>query len=47
MEGFKRLFEVDPSILEPKFDNEITLFSRLDEAGFVVDMVEEEERKGY
>jgi hypothetical protein len=38
---------VDPSVPEPKSDDEITLFSRLDEAGFVVDMVEEEEPKGY
>jgi hypothetical protein len=47
MEGFKRLSEVNPSIPEPKSDNEITLFSRLDEAGFIVDMVEEAELKGY
>jgi hypothetical protein len=38
---------VDASILEPKSDYEITLFSRIDEARFVVDMVEEEEPKGY
>jgi hypothetical protein len=38
---------VDLSIPEPKSDNEITLFSKLDEAGFVVHMVEEEELKGY
>jgi hypothetical protein len=47
MEGFKRLSVVDPSVLEPKSDDEITLFSRLDEAAFVVDMVEEEELQGY
>jgi hypothetical protein len=47
MEGFKRLSEVDPSIAEPKSDNEISLFCRLDEAGFVLDMVEEDELKGY
>jgi hypothetical protein len=47
MEGFKRLSEVDPSHPEPKSDDKITLVSRLDEAGFVVNMVEEEEPKGY
>jgi hypothetical protein len=45
--GFKRLVKVDPSVPEPKPDNEIILFSKLDEAGFVVDLVEEEEQKGY
>jgi hypothetical protein len=47
MEGFKRLPEVDSFVPEPKSDDEITLFSRLDEAGFIVDMVEEEEPKSY
>jgi hypothetical protein len=47
MEGFKRLSEVDLSIPEPKSDDEVIHFSRLDEVGFVVDMVEEEEPKGY
>jgi hypothetical protein len=47
MEDFKRLSEVDPSIPEPKSDDTITVGSRLDERGFVVDMVEEEEPKGY
>jgi hypothetical protein len=47
MDGFKRLAEVDPSVLELKSDEKITLFSRLDEAGFVVDTAEEEELKGY
>jgi hypothetical protein len=47
MEDFKRLSEVDPSIPEPKSDDKITVYSRLDEGGFVVDMVEEEEPKGY
>jgi hypothetical protein len=47
MAGFKRLSEVDPSVPESKSDDEITLFSRLDEARFVVDIVEEEELKGY
>jgi hypothetical protein len=47
MESFKRLSEVDPSILEPKSDDEITLCSRLDKVGFIVDMVEEEEPKSY
>jgi hypothetical protein len=43
MEGFKRLSEVDPSVPEPKSDDEIIVLSRLGETGFVVDMVEEEE----
>jgi hypothetical protein len=47
MEGFKKLSEVDPSGPEPKSHEEITLFSRLDEVGFVVDMVEEKEMKAY
>jgi hypothetical protein len=47
MEGFKRCSEVDPSVPEPISDDEITLFSRLDEGGFVIDMVEEEEPTGY
>jgi hypothetical protein len=47
MEGFKRLSEVDPSVPEPKSDDQITLFPRLDEVEFVVDMVEEKEPKGY
>jgi hypothetical protein len=47
MEGFKRLSEIDLSVPEPKSDDEITLCSRLDDVGFVVDMVEEEEPKGY
>jgi hypothetical protein len=38
---------MDPSILKPKSDEEITLFSRLDIARFLVDMGEEEEPKGY
>jgi putative aminopeptidase FrvX len=38
---------VDPSVLEQKSDDEVTLCSRLDEVGFVVDMVKEEEPKGY
>jgi hypothetical protein len=45
MEGFKKLSEVDASALEPKYDNEIILYSRLYKVGFVVDMVEEEEPK--
>jgi hypothetical protein len=47
MEDFKRFSEIDPSILEPNSDDEITLVSRLDEVGCVMDMVEEEEPKGY
>jgi hypothetical protein len=47
MEGFKKLSEVDPSVPEPKSDDKITHVSKLDELGFVVDMVEEEEPKGY
>jgi hypothetical protein len=38
---------VDPSVSQPKSDHEITPISRLDESGFVVDMVEEEELKSY
>jgi hypothetical protein len=37
---------MNPAVLEPKSDNEITLCFKLDKAGFVVDMVEEEELKG-
>jgi hypothetical protein len=47
MEGFKKLSEVHPSVLEPKSDDEIILFSKLNEVGCVVDMVEEEELKRY
>jgi hypothetical protein len=47
MEGFQRLSEVDPSVAEPKSDDEITVFSRLDKLEFVEDMVEKEEPKGY
>jgi hypothetical protein len=47
MEGFKKLSEVDLYVLEPKSDDEIILFSKLDEAGFVLDMVEEEQPKSY
>jgi hypothetical protein len=47
MEDFKRLSDMDPTVPEPKSDDKITLFSRLNEAGFVVDMVEEEKLKGY
>jgi hypothetical protein len=47
MESFKRLSEVDSSILEAKSDDKVIYFSRLDEVGYVVDMVEEEEPKGY
>jgi hypothetical protein len=46
MESIKKVSEIDPSIPELKSDNEITLFSRLDEAAFVVDMVEQDELKG-
>jgi hypothetical protein len=47
MQGFKKLSEVDPSIAEPKFDEEIPLISKIDESGCVIDMGEEEEPKGY
>jgi hypothetical protein len=47
MESFTKLSEVDPSIPEPKSDNKITLFSKIDDAEFVVDMVEHEELKRY
>jgi hypothetical protein len=38
---------VDLSILEPTSDDEITLFSKFDNVAFIVDMVEEEDPKGY
>jgi hypothetical protein len=38
---------VDPSVPEPKSDDEINLLSCLNEGGFVVDIIEEEEPKGY
>jgi hypothetical protein len=41
MEGFKSLSEVDPSIPELNSDDEITLFSRLDEVGFDIYLGEE------
>jgi hypothetical protein len=47
IESFKRLIKVDPSVPEPKSDDNITHLSRLDQAGFIVDMVEKEEPKGY
>jgi hypothetical protein len=47
MEGFKKLSEVDPSVVDPKSDDMITLFSKLNESGFVVDIGGEEEPKGY
>jgi hypothetical protein len=47
MEGFKKLSKVDPSFPEPKSHNKIKLASKVDEAGFVVDIVEEDETKGY
>jgi hypothetical protein len=47
MEGFKKLSEVDPSIQKPKSGDKIILLSKLDKAGIVVDMVEEEDLKSY
>jgi hypothetical protein len=47
MECFKNLSEVDISVPEPRSDNKITLYSKLDEVEFVVDMGQEEELKGY
>jgi hypothetical protein len=47
MKAFKKLSEIDLSVREPKSDNKIILFSKLGNAGCVVDMVEEEEPKGY
>jgi hypothetical protein len=47
IEDFKRLSEMDLSVPEPKSNDESTLDSRLDEVGFVKDMGEEEEPKGY
>jgi hypothetical protein len=38
---------VNPSVLEPKSDDEITLVSKLYEGGFVVDMEELNKPKGY
>jgi hypothetical protein len=36
-----------PSALQPKSNDEIILFSRLDEVGFVIDIEEEEKLTGY
>jgi hypothetical protein len=47
MKGFKKLSEVDPSVPELTSDDKITPLSKLDEAGFVLNMVEEEEPIGY
>jgi hypothetical protein len=47
MDGFKKLSEVNLSVPEPKSDHKFTHFSKLDNAGFGIDMVEEEEPKGY
>jgi hypothetical protein len=41
------LFEMDPSIPEPKSDHEITLVSKLVKLAFIMDMVEEQEPKSY
>jgi hypothetical protein len=38
---------VEPFIDELYSDNEVTVISRLDEVGYVVDMVKEEEPKSY
>jgi hypothetical protein len=35
IEGFKKLSEVDSSVAEPKSDDKIIHFSKLDEAGYV------------
>jgi hypothetical protein len=47
MEGFKRLSEENLSILEPKSNNKVMLFLRLNNIGYISDMVEVEELKGY
>jgi hypothetical protein len=47
MEGFKKLCEVHRAVAEPKSDDGTTLFSKLDKARFVENMVEEEELTGY
>jgi hypothetical protein len=47
MEGFQTLSEVDLFVPELTSDAEITIFSKLDNAEFVVDMMEEEQLKGY
>jgi hypothetical protein len=47
MEGFERLPDIDPFVLKSISDNKVILFSRLDQAGFVIDMVEDKEPKSY
>jgi hypothetical protein len=47
MEVFKKLSEVDLFVPEPKSDDKIILFSKLDQAEFVVDIEEEGEPTGY
>jgi hypothetical protein len=41
MEGFKGLTMVDLTVPEIKSDNEVTIFSRIDELGFVIHMLKE------
>jgi hypothetical protein len=38
---------MDASVHKPKSNNEVMLFSRLDDAGYIVDMVEKKEPKSY
>jgi hypothetical protein len=47
MNGFNRFSEVDLSILGPKSDDDVILFSRLDDAEFVVGMEEKKKFKDY
>jgi hypothetical protein len=47
MEGFKELSDINPTSLEPKSDNIIRHCFRLDNLGFVVNMVEGVARKEY
>jgi hypothetical protein len=47
MQGFKKLFEVNPCVPDLISDDKITLFSKLDEAQYVVDLVDEKEPKSY
>jgi hypothetical protein len=47
MQSFKKLSEVDQSVADAKSDDDIPLFLRLHAVGFVIDMEEMEEPKGY
>jgi hypothetical protein len=47
MDGFTKPSEVEPNAPIPMMDDEITLFSKLNAYGYVVDTVDEEEPKSY